>query len=184
MDTRGTSQSASEYSLLLKKLPTVNKKFWHPLNLVPKKYVSIIAFRITLTLDLKIVWFGRQVTFCVLKRHKNAILGVVGFKSWTLTVYCLSSWFVHQQRKTYSNLCVLWWPSHTSWFPEPKYIPPSFWLWVTYHEVKSKMSKSDFLGHCSFTQLFHDVKKLMRKPKILMKVIQRFWYVQHAGLMF
>ena len=44
--------------------------------------------------------------------------------------------------------------------------------------------KSDFFGHCSFTQFFHDVEKLRRKPKIFVKVIQRFWYVQHAGLIF
>jgi hypothetical protein len=28
------------------------------------------------------------------------------------------------------------------------------------------------------------VKKFRRKPKIFVKVIQRFWYVQHVGLMF
>ena len=47
-----------------------------------------------------------------------------------------------------------------------------------------KILKSDFLGHCSFTQLFHDVEKWRRKPKIFVKVIQRFWYVLHVGLMF
>ena len=47
-----------------------------------------------------------------------------------------------------------------------------------------KYHKSDFLGHCSFTQLFQDVKKLRRKPKIFVKVIQRFWYVQNVGLVF
>ena len=47
-----------------------------------------------------------------------------------------------------------------------------------------KCKKSDFLGHCSFTQLFHDVEKLRRKPKIFVKVIQRFWYVQHVGLIY
>ena len=33
----------------------------------------IIAFRIALTLDVQIVWFGRQMAVCVQKRHKNAI---------------------------------------------------------------------------------------------------------------
>ena len=47
-----------------------------------------------------------------------------------------------------------------------------------------KFQKSDFLGHWSFTQLFHDVERLMRKHKIFVKVIQRFWYVQHGGLIF
>ena len=47
-----------------------------------------------------------------------------------------------------------------------------------------KNLKSDFLGHCSFTQLFHDAEKLRRKPKIFVKVIQSFWYVQHIRLIF
>ena len=155
-----------------------------PPKLGPKKTVSIIAFRITLTLDVTIVWFGCQLTVCVQKRHKNAIFGVVGFKSSTLTVYCLSSWLVHQQRKTYSHLCVLCWLSHLLWFQGPKYIPSSFWLRVTNQDFKSKNSKKKFLGHCSFTQLFHDVEKLRRKPKLFVTVIQNFWYVQHVGFIF
>ena len=50
--------------------------------------------------------------------------------------------------------------------------------------LSQKFQKSDFLGHCSFTQLFHDVEKLRRKPKIFVNVIQRFWYVQDVGLIF
>ena len=120
-----------------KNFPLLIKNSYLPLNLVPKN-MPIIAFRITLTLDVKILWFRLQVTVCVQKRHKNAV-GVVGFKSSTLTIYCLRSWFVHEQRNTYSSLCVLCWLNHLSWFPGPKYIPPSFWLRVTNHEVKSKM---------------------------------------------
>ena len=70
---KGTSQSAQEYSLLLKKPPTIIKKFWPPPKLGPKKTVLIIAFRIALTLDVQIVWFDRQMAVCVQKRHKNAI---------------------------------------------------------------------------------------------------------------
>ena len=44
-----------------------------PPKLGPKKTVSIIAFRIALTLDVKIVWFCCQVAVCVQKWHKNAI---------------------------------------------------------------------------------------------------------------
>ena len=145
--------------------------------------MSIKAFRIALTLDVKIVWFGWQVAVCVQKRHKMQFLVVVGFKSSTLTVYCLSSWFVHQQRKTYSNLCVLCWLSHWTWFQGPKDIPPLFWPWVTNHDFKSKISKKWFQRSLFFfTQIFHDGEKLRRKPKIFVKVIQRFWYVQHAVL--
>ena len=50
--------------------------------------------------------------------------------------------------------------------------------------LSQKFQKSDFLGHCSFTKKFHNVEKLRKKPKVFVKVIQRFWYVQGAGLMF
>ena len=49
--------------------------------------------------------------------------------------------------------------------------------------LSQKCQKSDFLGHCSFTQFVHDVEKLRRKPKIFVNVIQRFWYGQHKGLL-
>ena len=133
-----------------KKTPTVNKKFWPPLSLVPKKTVAIIAFRIAWTLDVNILWFVCQVAVCVQKGPKMQFLGVVGFKSSTLTVYCFSSWFIHQQRKTYSNLCVLCWLIHLSWFQGPRYIPASFWPRVTNHDVKSKISKRWFLRSLLF----------------------------------
>ena len=47
---RGTSQSAPEDSLLLKKPPTVNKKILTPPKLGLKKTVSIIAFRIAFSI--------------------------------------------------------------------------------------------------------------------------------------
>ena len=50
--------------------------------------------------------------------------------------------------------------------------------------LSQKFQENVFLGHCSFTQIFHDVKKLRRKPQIFVKVIQIFWYVQHLGLIF
>jgi hypothetical protein len=50
--------------------------------------------------------------------------------------------------------------------------------------LSQKFQKSDFLVPCSFTHFFHDVEMLMRKPKTFVKVIQRFWYVLHVGLMF
>ena len=51
-----------------------------PPKLGPKKNVSIIAFRIALTLDTKIVGFGRQVAVCVQKRQKYAIFGCSRFQ--------------------------------------------------------------------------------------------------------
>ena len=47
-----------------------------PPKLGPKITVSVIPFRIALTLDVKIVWFGRQVAVCAKKWHKNAICWV------------------------------------------------------------------------------------------------------------
>ena len=55
-----------------KNLPPLLKNS-DPPKLGPKKIVSIIAFRISFTLDVKIVWFCCQVAVCVQKRHKNAI---------------------------------------------------------------------------------------------------------------
>ena len=48
--------------------------------------------------------------------------------------------------------------------------------------LSKKLWKNYFLFHCSFIQLFHNVEKLRRKPKSFVKVIQRFWYAQHTGL--
>ena len=77
---RGTSQSATEYSLSLKKTSHRYHKILTPPKLGPQKTMSIIVFRIALTLDVKIVWFGRQVSVCVQKRHKNAIFACSWFQ--------------------------------------------------------------------------------------------------------
>ena len=47
--------------------------------------------------------------------------------------------------------------------------------------LSNLFGQCDFLGHCSFTQLVNHVIKFRRKPKIFVKVIQRFWCVQHVG---
>ena len=44
-------------------------------KLGPKKILSNIAFKIALTIDVKIVWFGCPVAVCDQKRHQNAIFG-------------------------------------------------------------------------------------------------------------
>ena len=77
---RGTSQSAAEYSLSLKKTAHCLYKILTPPKLGPQKTVLIIAFRIALTPFVKIVWLGRQVAVCVQKRHKNAIFGCSWFQ--------------------------------------------------------------------------------------------------------
>ena len=111
---------------------------------------------------------------------KMQFLGAVGFRSSALTVYCLSSWFVYQKQKYFFLICV------------------SFVESVIYHDFKDlstfypllclksqiMMLSQKCLGHCTFSQLFHDVEKLRRKPKKIVKVMQRFWYVQHVGFIF
>ena len=37
--------------------------------------VLFIAFKVELTLDVNIVWFGCQKAVCVIKQHENAWLG-------------------------------------------------------------------------------------------------------------
>ena len=147
---RGTSQSATEYSLLLKKLPTVNKKSWPPPKLGPKKTVSIIAFRITLTLDVTIVWLGRHLTVCVQKRHKNAIFGCSRFQKFNFDCFLLKLLICSPTTENIFTFVCPCWLSHLSWFQGHKYIPPSFWLWVTNHDFKSKNSKKWFLRSLPF----------------------------------
>ena len=60
---------------MLKKPPTVNKKILTTPKLGPKKTVSVITFRIALTVDVKILWFVCQVAVCVNKRYKSALFG-------------------------------------------------------------------------------------------------------------
>ena len=54
--------------------------------MVPKKTSLIIAFRIALTLDVQIVWFGRQMAVCVQKQHKNAIFECSPFQKFNTTI--------------------------------------------------------------------------------------------------
>ena len=78
--TRGSSQSGPEHSLSMEKPSILNKKMLTTPQIDPKKTVSVMAFRIALILDVKIVWFGCQVAVCVNKRHKNANFGFSRFQ--------------------------------------------------------------------------------------------------------
>ena len=109
---RRSGQSASEYSLLLKKPPSVNKKILTTPKVGLKKTVSVIAFRIAVTLDVKNGWFGRQVAVCVNKRHKNANFGFSRFQKFNFDclllklLICLSI-----TENIFSFVCPLWNPS-------------------------------------------------------------------------
>ena len=128
--------------------------------------------------------YGLVVRWLFVSRNgiKVQILGVVGFKSSTLTVYCLSSWFLRQQRKTYSNLCVLCWLSHLSWFWGPKYISPFFWPRVTNNDIKSKISKKWFLRSLLFYTTFSWCWKVEEKTKNIHKVDTKILVCTTFGL--
>ena len=131
---RGSSQSAPEYSLSLEKPPTTPK-------LGPKRTVSVLAFRIALTLDVKIGRFGCQVAVCVHKQHTNAICGCSQFQKFFWDCLLLKLLNYSQKLKIYSTLCVLCGLGNLSWVQTLKYIPPSFQPWVTNHDVKKTTFK-------------------------------------------
>ena len=115
--------------LVKKNLPQYFKKLT-TLKLVPKNRVG---HRFQNCFDTwcqnLLVWLSGAT--CVSNWQKMQILGVVGFKSSTLTEYCLSSQFVHQKLNIYSALFDHCRVSHLSWFQGLKYIPPSFCPQVT-----------------------------------------------------
>ena len=54
-----------------------------------KKNVSVIALRIAMTLDVKILQFCHQVALCVKKQHKNAIFGCSWFQKFNFVCLLL-----------------------------------------------------------------------------------------------
>ena len=85
-------------SLVVKNLPQFFKNS-DPPELGPKKTVSIIAYRIASTLDVKIEWFGRQVAVCVQKRHENAIFGCSWFQKFNFDCLLLKLLICSQTKK-------------------------------------------------------------------------------------
>ena len=137
----------------------------------------VIAFRIAVTLDVKIRWIG--VAVCVNKWPKNANFGFSLFKTFNFDCLLLKLLICSSRtKKTYSAWFFLCGLGQLTWFQGLKYIPPSFLPRVT----NQKSWKSDFLCHCSFIQCFYDAEILRRKPKTFVKVIQRFWYIQNKRL--
>ena len=105
---RMSGQSASEYSLLLKKPPKVNKKVLTTPKLVPKKTVSVIAFSIAVTLDIKSKWFDYQVVVCVHKWHKNENFRLYPFQKFNFDLLLLKLLICSSMTKNiFSFLCPL-----------------------------------------------------------------------------
>ena len=110
--------------------------------------------------------------------------GVVGFGSSALTVFTLApdlftnNWKHIQACVSFVDLVIY----HD--FRDLNKFHPLFGLESKIITLRQKFQENVFIGHCSFTQLVHDVKKLRRKPQIFVKVIQKFWYVQHVCIIF
>ena len=148
---RGTSQSAPENSLSMNKKPTLKKKFWPTLNLVTKRHVDL-SFQNCLVF-FGIVWFGRQVTVCVQKCYKNAIFGWSLFQKFNFNCFLLKLLIYSPSTKNIFKLvCPLL--TQSSIIISRMFIPPSFWPWVTNHDVKSKISKKWFLRSSLFYTTF------------------------------
>ena len=131
-----------------------------------------ISFRIALTLDVKIVWFHHQKAACVTKWHKNTIFGLSQFQK----VNCgclLLKLFIYLK----NQLCVSLFIYHD--FRDSNIFHTLFGLWVTKHAVRWKFLESDSLAHFRFM-----MQNLWRKPKMFLKVIQRFWYMGHSNRLF
>ena len=75
----------------------------------PKKTVSVMAFRIALILDVKIVWFDCQVAVCGNKRHKKAIFGCSQFQKFNFDCLLLNLLICTPKNENIFNfVCPLW----------------------------------------------------------------------------
>ena len=129
-----------------------------PPKLGPKKIVSIIAIRIAMTLDVKIVWFGRHAAVCVQKWHKSAIFGCSWFQKFNFNCLLLKLLICSPSTEKHIQICVSFVDTviyHD--FGDLSIFLPFFNLESQIMALSQKFQKIDFLGHCSFKQFFHDV---------------------------
>ena len=82
------SQPQSTLSCSKKNIPLLIKDSDPPQTWSQKNRVDHI-FQNCLTVDVKIVWFGRQVAVCSQKRHKNAIFGCSWFQKFNFDCFLL-----------------------------------------------------------------------------------------------
>ena len=91
-----------------KKLPPLIKNKTSP-KLGPKKTMSIIAFIIAWTLDVKIVRFGRQVPVCVQKWNKYAIFVCSWFQNFNFDCLLLKLLtYSTTTENIFKFVCPLW----------------------------------------------------------------------------
>ena len=122
-------------------------------NLPPK--ITKIVTTLSKNFDLVFRWL-----FLWTNGIKMEIVGVVGFKSKFLTVYCLSSWIVHQNWK-HIELCVSFLNSHCyHYFRDSNIFYPLLGLKPQIMTLCNFFWKHDFFPHCSFAQPFKDAEKL------------------------
>ena len=66
----------------------------------------IIAFRIALTLDVQIVWFGGQMAVCVTKLKKNAIFECSRFQKFNFDCLLLNLLICSPKTEKHIQICV------------------------------------------------------------------------------
>ena len=120
--------------------------------------MSVIDFRIALKLDVKVVWFGCQKAVFVNKLHAKAFFGWNKFQKVNFGCLLLKALDLFTKNWSHFQLCV------------------SF-VDMSIGEIFLKWFPSSLLF---YTQLPY-TKQFRRKPKIILTVIQRFWYVQYVG---
>ena len=149
--------------------PTVNKKVLIPPKLAPKKnrvVHSIQNFYDTQCQNLTVLssgdCFGQ-------KRHKYAFFGCSRFQKFNFVCLLLRPMICSPKTVSIFNfVCPLWtWSDFRIWW---YHIYPQ----GTNHEVESKIQNRNFLDHCSFIQLFHDVQKLKKNLKYVQRSYEEF----------
>ena len=101
----------------------------------------------------------------VVQNVKNAIFGCSQFQKlifWLFTPYALDLF-----TKNWNHIQIL--------FLGLKYIPPSFWPWLTNHDMKSKNFKKWFLRSLLFYTIFSWCRKIEEKTKNICEGYTKIW---------
>ena len=111
----------------------------------------VTAFRISLTVDVKIVWFGCQVTVCVNKGQKNVIFLCSRFQKFNFDYLLLNLLICSPKTKNIFNFVCPLWTLSSIMILRTQFDSPSFWPRVPNHDFQSFFlsQKSDILGHCT-----------------------------------
>ena len=92
---------------------------------------------------------------------------------------CFSFFLNYQKQKSNLISCILWEINHWSWFQGLKYRPSSFWPRVANHAVNFEKVVPLLIAYFNYFLWYKT--KLLRKPKIFLKVIQTIGCVEIVG---